>query len=256
MRATLLYPLSLLLLLAPACEKNLPCVEHTDEASCLAADCVFIEGGTVLADEDGCHRGESHGFCADIEGGSLAPSTFCTPGPDPKVVFFSIIPFGVPEDWYGCGCGTQNAPLAAACVNTFSGGDECPLLADHCATLTDPDSCNRFQGEVGYNGCLWVETTLETAADMTCSADPPVGRCIAVTLNAPDDTCPSGQPPASCSPADAAKHPYFARVDDIPAMQQIELVDDIPCAFTPRADFFPCWDSDTNLSGCECPCLP
>jgi hypothetical protein len=234
-----------------------PCTQFPDEASCLAAACEFVKGGTLVVDESGCHWGEPIGFCVGATGGTPSPTMYCTPGPDPVPVVFDFDPINHPEDWTGCGCGSE-APLAAGCyspVSNNSGLDGCPVMEDHCASLTDEASCDQFQGEEGLNGCLWVETTLETAADPACNAAPPEGRCIAVRLRGAEEGCPSTEPPAWCDPTDAEKQPYFGRVGEVPPEEQLELIAHMPCEFEPLSGFDPCWDGESDLTGCGCPCI-
>lgn len=233
------------------------CESFADEASCMAAGCEFVKGRQVVADENGCGWGEAIGFCASEVGGADVEAMYCTPGPDPAVVVFSFDPFNIPGDWTSCGCADVDGPLAAGCADYVIGQelDGCPRMEAHCGGLGDEASCDQFQGEAGLNGCLWLETTIEVAADMACSAAPPVGRCLAVRVREADEGCKATVPPASCEPGDAEKQPYFGRVEDLPPQEQLELIDDVPCEFEPLA-FTECWNGEGELAGCECPCSP
>ncbi|WP_096331434.1 hypothetical protein [Nannocystis exedens] len=236
----------------PTTEGNDPCTQYTDLASCEAAGCEFVGGGAIEADENGCRWGEGeYGFCASFTGGSQSPALHCTP--DGVPVAFPFDPGNLPADWGPCDCETQG--LALDCygfaVNVEDLG--CGALSTHCESLTDEASCNQFQGDPGLNGCLWVETTHEVAAEPVCNAEPPVGRCIPVHLRH-DGGCFDLNPPAECDPGDAVKSPYWGRVsDDVAPSVELELLDDVPCQFEPLG-YFQCWADEDSPALCDCAC--
>ncbi|MDC0722790.1 hypothetical protein [Nannocystis bainbridge] len=236
----------------PTTEGNDPCAQHTDEATCVDAGCEFVGGGALEADVDGCHWGDQAlGFCASISGGSQSPAIHCDP--DGVPVVFSFDPLNIPADWGNCSCEVQGLALDCYRYAINLGPQSCGALTDHCESLTDQASCDQFQGDPGLNGCLWVESTHEVAAEPACSAEPPVGRCIPVHLRQ-SGGCFDTSPPASCDPAHAGKTPYFGPVGEgVPTGVELELLDDVSCQFEPL-DYSPCWADEDSPAGCDCAC--
>ncbi|MCY1070575.1 hypothetical protein OV090_37890 [Nannocystis sp. RBIL2] len=229
------------------------CSQYADEASCVAAGCQFAGGQAIEVDADGCHWSEGEfGFCASEIGGSEAPALHCDPNGVPVV--FPFDPFNLPADWGACDCEVQGLALGCYDFAINVGQAACGSLAAHCDALTDEASCDQFQGSPGLNGCLWVETTHEVAAEPVCNAEPPVGRCIPVYLRT-DLGCLDLNPPDSCDPVDAVKTPYWGRVsDDVPPSVELELLDDVPCEFEPLG-YQQCWAEDSPAL-CDCACGP
>ncbi|MFY0540522.1 hypothetical protein [Nannocystis pusilla] len=228
------------------------CSQYADEASCLAAGCQFAGGQAIEVDANGCHWAEGEfGFCASEIGGSEAPALHCDP--DGVPVVFPFDPFNLPADWGACDCELQGLALGCYDSAVNVGEAACGSLAAHCGALTDEASCDQFQGSPGLNGCLWVESSHEVAADLVCNSEPPVGRCIPVYLRT-DHGCFDQNPPDSCDPVDAAKAPYWGRVsDDVPPSEELELLDDVPCEFEPLG-YQQCWIDEDSPTLCGCAC--
>lgn len=236
----------------PTTEGDDPCSQHADKASCVAAGCEFVGGDPIEVDANGCHWGEGEfGFCVSESGGGDALSLYCDP--DGVPVVFPFVPFNLPADWGACDCELQGLALGCYDFAVNVGQAACGSLAAHCGALTDEASCDQFQGSPGLNGCLWVESTHEVAAEPVCNAEPPVGRCIPVYLRG-DHGCFDLNPPPSCDPVDAAKSPYWGRVsDDVPPSEELELLDDVPCEFEPIG-YQQCWIDEDSPALCGCAC--
>ncbi|PCC72523.1 hypothetical protein SAMN02745121_08800 [Nannocystis exedens] len=245
--------LFLLLAMAAACATDAErCARHNDDQSgCEAAGCNYWAATEIVAGADGCRTGEPVGFCSEELGmSSEVWSIMYVPGPEPRAYRVVGHHEDVPDDWVACSCFDANAPAACACK--LDEGCKTPILS-LCEGFADAASCNHFQGEVGFNGCVWTESAVQTRVDaQTCSREPPVGRCVAVNLRGEGEGCWNGQPPSVC--AGRPEQPYFKGIPGA-LNNTAEIFRDIPCEFTP-IDLAPCWSGETQREVCECPCLP